>query len=300
MSDFNREDKYAIAKQDVAQAFSAAAKAYDEHAFLQREIADRLMERLDLIKLEPKLIVDVGSGTGYCTRALQTRYKKASVYGVDIAPGMVEYANKKRGWFAKEKYLCADARQLPFEHQSVDLIFSSLALQWTDDIDNVFAEFQRVLKPEGLLLFSTFGPDTLKELRHAWSTVDDRVHVNRFMDMHDVGDALVRNFFADPVMDMEMLTLTYRDIMQLMRELKGIGANNRNAGRSHSLTTPKQLRQMMSAYEQAFRREDQTLPVSYEVVYGHAWGTELKARQTAPQEFAMPVSQIPIRRAKPE
>lgn len=298
MSDFNRHDKYAIAKRDIAAAFSAAAKRYDEHAFLQREIADRLLERLDLMTVQPQTILDVGSGTGYCTRALQKRYRKAKVYGVDLAEGMAAFAQKSRRWFAREHYLCADARQLPFAHQSVDVIFSSLALQWTDDIGTVFQEFQRVLKPEGLLLFSSFGPDTLKELRQSWATVDDLVHVNRFMDMHDVGDALVQSHFADPVMDMEMLTLTYRDIMQLMRELKGIGAHNANAGRPHGLTPPKKLREMMTAYEQLFRRNDYTLPVTYEVVYGHAWGTELKARETAPHEFTMPVSQIPIRRAK--
>ena len=297
MSDFNQSDKYAITKRDITQSFSQAAKQYDDNAWLQREIANRLMERLDLIKQQPNVIVDVGCGTGYCTRALQKRYRKAQVTGVDLAAGMVSYAESKKGWFAKERYVCADAKALPIAHQSVDLLFSSLALQWVDDIAEVFAEFQRVLKPEGVLLFSSFGPDTLIELRRAWASVDDRVHVNRFMDMHDVGDALVRNYFADPVMDMEYLTLTYKDVMVLLKELKAIGANNHNAGRSHTLTTPSQLKKMMASYEQ-FRREDGCLPVTYEVVYGHAWGSDLKARATEnPNEFAMPVTQIPIRRA---
>lgn len=297
--DFNQNERYALAKRAIAKSFSAAAASYDANAFLQQEIGTRLLERLDYMKLTPERVLDIGSGTGACTRALQKRFTKARVFGVDLAFGMAREAQRRRGWFAKEQYLCADAERLPFATGSVDLVVSNLAFQWLSEPEIAFSEIQRVLKPNGLLLFSSFGPDTLKELRAAWAAVDDRIHVNRFMDMHDVGDAMVRARLADPVMDMENLVLTYKEVPVLLRELKGIGAHNINAGRSHALTTPAQLKQMMAAYEQ-FRRADGTVPATWEVIYGHAWGTEVRARPTGlANEFAMPVSDIPIRRKQP-
>ena len=297
--DFNQNERYALEKRAIARSFSAAAASYDANAFLQQEVGKRLLERLDYMKLTPERILDIGSGTGACTRALQKRFPKARVFGLDLAFGMAREAQRRRGWFAKEQYLCADAEQLPFATGSVDLVVSNLAFQWLAEPEIAFSEIQRVLKPNGLLLFSSFGPDTLKELRAAWATVDDRIHVNRFMDMHDVGDAMVRARLADPVMDMEALVLTYKEVPALLRELKGIGAHNINAGRSHALTTPAQLKQMMTAYE-TFRRADGSVPATWEVVYGHAWGTEVRARPTGlANEFAMPISDIPIRRKQP-
>ncbi len=298
-ADFNQNDRYALAKRAIAQSFSAAAASYDANAFLQQEVGKRLLERLDFMKLNPERIVDIGAGTGACTRALQKRYPKARVFGLDLAFGMAREAQRRRGWFAKEQYLCGDAEALPFASGSVDLVVSNLAFQWLSEPEIAFAEIQRVLKPNGLLLFASFGPDTLKELRAAWAAVDDRIHVNRFMDMHDVGDAMVRARLADPVMDMEQIVLTYKEVPALLRELKGIGAHNINAGRSHALTTPTQLKQMMAAYD-GFRSGDGTVPATWEVVYGHAWGTEVRARPTGlANEFAMPVSDIPIRRKQP-
>lgn len=297
--DFNQNERYALEKRAIAKSFSAAAASYDANAFLQQEVGKRLLERLDYMKLTPERILDIGSGTGACTRALQKRFPKARVFGLDLAFGMAREAQRRRGWFAKEQYLCADAERLPFATGSVDLVVSNLAFQWLAEPEIAFSEIQRVLKPNGLLLFSSFGPDTLKELRAAWATVDDRIHVNRFMDMHDVGDAMVRARLADPVMDMEALVLTYKEVPALLRELKGIGAHNINAGRSHALTTPAQLKQMMTAYEN-FRRADGSVPATWEVVYGHAWGTEVRARPTGlANEFAMPISDIPIRRKQP-
>jgi malonyl-CoA O-methyltransferase len=209
---------------------------------------------------------------------------------------MSRHAEHKRAWFGKERYLCADMERLPLATQSIDMIVSNLALQWLDDLSAVFTEFQRVLKPDGVLLFATFGPDTLLELRQSWAQVDDHVHVNRFMDMHDVGDAMVRARLADPVMDCEKIVLTYRDVKTLMHELKAIGAHNVNADRPHHLTAPGKLKTMMAAYEH-FRRSDGYLPATYEIVYGNAWGSPLLAKPTAnAQEFAMPLNQIPIRR----
>ncbi len=295
-SDFNDHERYRLAKRAVADSFSAAAAHYDAHAALQQEVGQRLLERLDYLKATPTHILDIGCGTGVITRALQQRYKKARVTGLDLAHGMAVYAHKKRTWLARERFVCADMEALPFAAQSFDLIVSNLALQWQDDLSAVFSEFQRVLKPGGALLFATFGPDTLMELRQSWRAVDERIHVNRFMDMHDVGDALLRAHLADPVIDCEKICLTYRDVKTLMRELKAIGAHNVNQGRTHGLTPPNHLKKMMAHYE-TFRRSDGYLPATYEIVYGNAWGSELRAKATANEfEFAMPLTQIPIRR----
>ena len=273
-------NEYQVDKRQLRQSFSRAATQYDAMAVLQKEIGKRLIERLDLIKLQPERILDVGSGTGTWSRALMQRYKNAEVISLDIAHGMLHQARQSRSFMERmrdrRRYLCGDAEQLPVKDNSIDMIFSNVTLQWCRDLDSVFNEFQRVLKPGGLLMFTTFGPDTLTELRQAWAAVDDAVHVNAFVDMHDIGDALMRARVADPVMDAETLTLTYKDAKQLMRELKGIGAHNVSAGRNHGLTGKQKLQTMLNAYEQ-FRRTDDTLPATYEVVYGHAWGTEKQA-----------------------
>jgi len=284
--------QYQIDKRLVRQAFSKAAPDYDGLAVLQKEIGSRLMERLDLIKLEPKRILDVGSGTGTWSEQLAKRYKGAEVISLDLAPGMVQHARSQlSAWnrrFGKRRFVCGDAENLPIADNSVDMIFSNVSLQWCQDLDKTFREFQRVLRPGGLLMFTTFGPDTLTELRQAWATVDNAVHVNAFIDMHDIGDALMRSKIADPVMDTENIILTYKKAKTLMRELKGIGAHNVTAGRNHGLTGKSKLQKMLAAYE-GFRTADNTLPVTYEVVYGHAWGNESQAAQHAQSDGSVHV-----------
>lgn len=260
----------------IASRFSKAAQTYDDHAVLQREIGQRLMERLDYIRCAPLTIVDAGCGTGECTFALARRFPKAKVFGIDIAQGMIQQAKKKRRWFSKTRFQIGDMSALPFEDNSIDFLFSNLALQWVDDLSSCFREWQRVLKPGGLLLFSTFGVDTLKELRASWAAIDSGTHVNEFIDLHDVGDALLRAAFSQPVMDAEWLTTTYRDVPQLLRELKAIGANTVKAEASGGLMGRGKLKQLMAAYE-PYRTEEGWIPATWEVVYGHAWGSETKA-----------------------
>ncbi len=292
---------YQIDKRQVREAFSKAAPVYDELAVVQREIGQRMLERLDLIKLTPRRILDVGCGTGLWSEQLGQRYRQAELIALDLAPGMVQQARARlsawRRRFGKQRFLCADAEQLPLATDSVDMIFSNVTLQWCQDLDRTFAEFRRVLRPGGLLIFSTFGPDTLTELRQAWAAADDAVHVNAFIDMHDIGDALLRAGVADPVMDMEKITLTYRDIKTLMRELKEIGAHNVTRGRNHGLTGKGKLARMMAAYED-FRRADGLLPVTYEVVYGHAWGAEPQTGQQNRSDgsVTVPIEQLKGRR----
>ncbi len=264
-------------KKRVRASFDAAADHYDDVAVLQHEIAERILERLSLIKLQPKTILDLGSGTGAATHALSKRYKNSRVIAFDLAANMLKHA-RQRGNFlhkltATRNFICGDAEYLPFADNCIDLIFSSSTLQWCSDLDHTFAELKRILKPDGLLMFSTFGPDTLKELRQSWqaanSTSDQAIHVHDFIDMHDIGDAMLRAGFADPVMDMENFTLTYADAYQLMRELKTLGAHNVASDRRHTLTGKTRVQNMVAVYETL--RSNGYLPATYEVVYGHAW-----------------------------
>ncbi|MCI0505582.1 MAG: malonyl-ACP O-methyltransferase BioC [Gammaproteobacteria bacterium] len=272
-----------IDKQAARQSFNKAASTYDGAAALQREVGLRLLERMHIIRLNPKFIIDVGCGTGYLTIQLRQFFKQAHVIGMDFAEQMLGKARSKLTWrqmlFGRRPvFICGDAERLPIADQSVDLIFSNLTLQWCNDLTAAFSEFRRVLKPGGLLMFSSLGPDTLKELRHSWRTIDNGHHVHPFIDMHDVGDALLRARLADPVMDMEYFTLTFKDGLQLMRELKMLGAHNAQTDRPHNLTGKTHLRQMLQAYERF--RNDGRLPATYEIVYGHAWRPETKPLET--------------------
>ncbi|MGV6827317.1 MAG: malonyl-ACP O-methyltransferase BioC [bacterium] len=282
----------AFDKKIVRQSFGKAAESYDSASVLQREVGERLGERLELIKLQPKRILDLGAGTGNDSERLLKRYPGASVVAMDFALPMLKQARKRGRWLKRPRAVCADFEQLPFADQSVDMVYSSLAFQWANQPEKLYAECLRVLRPGGLLMFSTLGPDTLKELRMAWSEVDDFGHVSPFIDMHNVGDMLVHARYADPVMDMEMLTMTYREVRGLMTDLKSIGAHNATVDRSHALTGAGRMRAMYRAYDR-FRREDNLLPATYEVVYGHAWAPE---QQTNDGETRVPVSQLVRRR----
>jgi len=288
------ETLYTIDKRQVRRAFSRAAERYDEVAVLQREIGQRMLDRLELVKMQPEVILDVGAGTGVATAALMKRYRKARVIALDFAYPMLEQARRRGSLLRKPRCLCADLDYLPLADESVDLIYSNAAVQWSNDLDHTFREFQRVLKPGGLLMFTTFGPDTLKELRWSWSAADGCSHVSRFLDMHDVGDALVRARFADPVMDVDRMELTYEDVAGLMRDLKVLGAHNVTEGRNHGLTGKGRLKAMTEAYE-GYRRNGR-LPASYEVVYGHAWATDGRVPdgQAADGGFRVPVSSISV------
>ncbi|NVK22186.1 MAG: malonyl-ACP O-methyltransferase BioC [Kangiellaceae bacterium] len=262
-----------IVQNDIAQSFSQAAKSYDQSAFFQRIAGERLMERLDYFKLTPKHILDLGCGTGYFSRQLTKRYPDAQVTGVDFAQGMVQWCQQQS---QSETYLCADACQLPFESNSVDLIFSNLTFQWIEDLPQLFHELNRVIKPNGLLLFTTLGPDTLYELKQSWAAVDDYKHVNNFLDMHHVGDAMLSAKMLDPVVDSEPVVIGYQRVTELMRDLKNIGAHNLDQKRKSGLTSPRQLKQLEQHYQQ-FKLEDGQLPATYELVYGHAFATEHQA-----------------------
>jgi len=274
---------YALDTDRVRRSFDRAAATYDEAAVLHREVRETLLQRLDLMALAPRVVVDAGAGTGHATRALIRRYPKSLVIGLDASRPMLMAAARQQSWLRRFARVCADAAQLPLADGSVDLIVSNLMLQWCDP-DAVFAEFRRVLAPHGLLHFTTLGPDTLLELRSAWSQVDSHTHVNQFLDMHDIGDALVRAGFASPVLDVERYTLNYLDVRRVAADLKATGARNATLGRSRGLTGRGRFIALQSAYE-SFRQNGR-LPATYEVVFGHAWVTGASARLGAPGESA--------------
>jgi len=287
---------------EVRRAFDHAAASYDAHAVLQREVCDRLLERLDFISLQPGRVLDVGTGTGYGMAHLRARYADAELCALDIAPAMLAAARARLPpptWAQRAlarlaaspsramHLLCADMERLPLAPNSMNLVWSSLALQWAHDLEATLKGFHQALAPGGLLMFATFGPDTLKELRAAFSAIDDAPHVNRFIDLHDIGDMLIHAGFASPVMEMEMLTLTYADLKALMRDLKGIGAHNAAADRRRGLLGKSAWARLEQAYE-AHRLEGR-LPATFEVIYGHAWAGDKTRREDGRQviQFAI-------------
>ena len=259
---------YALKASWVRRSFDRAARTYDAAAVLHAEVRQNLLQRLELTALTPRAVLDAGAGTGHGSRALQRRYPKAVVIALDASQGMLRAAARQQSWLRPFARVCADAALLPLKDGSVDLIVSNLMLHWCDP-DAVFAEFRRVLAPQGLLQFSAFGPDTLQELRAAWAQVDSMSHVHRFIDMHDLGDALVRAGFASPVLDVEKFSLRYLDVRKVAADLKATGAHNATLGRARGLTSPRKFAAMQAAYESF--RQDGRLPASYEVVFAHAW-----------------------------
>lgn len=289
-----------VDKTKVAESFDRSAKGYEEHAMLQRTVAERLLERLLLVNIMPEVIVDAGSGPGGAARQLKKAYNTAQILQLDLSHEMLRRSRLlEPRFFSKQQFVCADVEKLPLRENSVDLFFSSLMLQWCNNLDETFSQIKSALSKGGMFLFATLGPDTLKELRSSWAEVDDGVHVNTFIDMHDVGDALVRAGFVEPVMDTEYITMTYEDCFLLMKDLKSLGANNSNVERSRGLTGQNKIKKMVSAYEK-FRTEGR-LPLSYEIVYGHAW---TPSRESVPDSALgdqgnvayFPVSSLKIRR----
>ena len=270
----------------VRRHFARAAATYDGAAVLQKEVGSRMAERLDVVKLTPASVLDAGCGTGDAQAELAARYPKARQLALDVALPMLAVAKSKASrrqsalarifstftggeTSGDSGFVCGDIAALPFAASAFDLVWSNLTLQWMSDLPASLGEINRVLRIGGLVTFSTFGPDTLKELRAAFSGVDRYAHVGRFIDMHDIGDMLVHAGFAEPVMDMELVTLTYAKAPAMMRDLKAIGATNATRARPRALMGRSRWERALAALETM--RRDGRIPATFEVIYGHAW-----------------------------
>lgn len=301
--------------RQVRRAFSRSAGSYDAVAQLQRLAEARLLESLDywddpaLARPAPAVVLDLGCGTGHASGLLQQRWPKAQVVSIDLALPMLQQARAATRrmplpmarWLPNPfapvpRQVCADARRLPLAEGSVDVIFSNLCLQWVEDLGAVLNGFRRVLKPHGLLLFSTFGPDTLWELRDAFAQTDDVPHVSPFMDVAAVGDALVAAGFFQPVVERDLEMSAYPDMPALMRELRALGATNALASRRPTLTGRGRFATAAAAYEA--HRRDTGLPATWEIIGAMAWAPEAGTpiREDGIELAAVPVSRIPIRR----
>ncbi|HEY7642675.1 MAG TPA: malonyl-ACP O-methyltransferase BioC [Steroidobacteraceae bacterium] len=287
-------DEFFLDPRAVRRSFDRAARSYDAAAAVQGEIRKRLLERLDIVKLAPAAILDLGAGTGWASRELKRRYPSAKVVALDLSLPMLRASARHQSLLRRFAPVCADAHRLPLRTGSVDLVLSNLLLEWCHDPDAVFAEVARVLRPKGLFTFATVGPDTLKELRELWRGVDAATHVHRFIDMHDFGDALLRAGFAEPVMDTERLTVTYPSLTALHDELRASGARNVAHGRRRGLTSPGRSAAVQVRSEALLRNG--SLSVSVEVIHGHAWAPAERKSRRAGDEVRVPLEALRTRR----
>lgn len=274
-------DAFRLDARQVRRAFGRAARQGADAAALQREVERRMLERLEYMRLLPRRVLDAGCGTGRGIGLLRNRYPQADLLGVDFSQAVIGAASRSESFAGRVRrflrgalsaYLCADFARLPLPAGAVDMVWSNLALAWSEDPLAALREFQRVLALGGLLMFSSYGPDTLKELKSAFSAASPARRVHPFVDMHDMGDMLVACGFAAPVIDVERITLTYARVEDLARDLKASGQTCAARDRSRTLTGRDAWRRMLAAYEH--ERKDGRLPATVEIVYGHAWKGE--------------------------
>ncbi len=257
-------------KQLIASSFNRAASNYEAMAQIQKEIGCRLFERLYLLKMQPKYILDLGCGSGFFTEKLKKLYPKARVFSLDIAYDMLYQVKQKESWFKKWGIVNADMHKLPFVDAQFDLIFSNQVVHWSENMSGLMSELHRVMNKDACLMFSTLGPDTFKELRIAFAELDSFSHANDFLDMHDVGDIMLAANYLDPVIDMDMLTAHYDSLASLLKSLKKQGVININPKRNSALSGKNTFKNLDLAM-QKFITDDNMYPLTYEVVYGHAW-----------------------------
>lgn len=262
----------------LARASARSAATYNTVAQLPQTVGQRLLERLDYIVIQPKTVVEIGCGTGYLLPFLRKKFIDSHIMGLDISlPTLAQ---------AAPPVFCADAHQLPFPDHSLDLVCSVFMLEWSASLPALLQEIKRVLAPEGLFLFATLGPGTLMELRKTWQQIDTFNHINFFSDMHDIGDLLLKFKFDDPVMDREDFTLLYRHTKTLLKELQQLGSIKVTPNIANTLTSKGTLSKLEALYP---RDNEGYLPATFEVIYGHAFGT---ARSHLDDEQG--ISRIPI------
>lgn len=277
-------------KTEICNAFNSHAFEYEQAAVVQKEIGERLFERLDYLNIQPCYVLDLGCGTGFFSKQLKQRYPHAQIVGLDLAGMMLKRAHRAQSLFKTWSLVQADMMKMPFPSGLFDLVFANQAIHWAYPLSDVMREMSRVMKIDGCLMLSTLGPDTFRELREAWATVNHYAHTNTFMDMHDLGDVLLAEQFVDPVVDMEMVTVHYETLYQLLRALKAQGVRNIHGARNPGLTG----RAAFQAFEEAMgqlRTVSGRFPLTYEVIYGHAWKGSIRRMAEGTEAF-IPVSQL--------
>lgn len=287
-----------LSRRAVRAHFGRAAGSYDAAAALQHQVEDQLLEGLDAVKSTPEWVLDVGCGPGRALPNLRRQFPQAQIIGLDWALPMLQQipeglTQRKRWGVLPNKALvhrlAGDAAALPLGDAKIDLLFSSLCIQWCLDLPQLFAEWQRVLKPGGLVLFSTFGPDTLQELRAAWAQVDAGAHVNHFFDMHDIGDALLRAGFANPVLSTERFVLSYEHPRAVLQELKQMGATNAMSARKAGLGGRTALQAMLQNYP---LNPQGRAEATFEVVFAQAYAPAQTSQRRGNEIASVPLSAI--------
>lgn len=254
---------------NIRNGFEQIADQYDRHAALEQEVSSRLLERTSFNRVLPGLILDLGCGTGFGSAQLKQQFRKARVIGMDTSMAMLSRLRRRSGILKPLKGVCGDIGALPFASRCADMLFSSLVTHWCPDPRSMFAEFRRVLKPDGMLLFSTFGPATLRELRDAWAAIDSQVELPDFPDLMEIGDALVSAGFREPVMDMDVIRLSYPDVRSLLAELEATGNAMLIRGWERRADVETALEQAWEPYMQDLKHL-----LSFEIIYGIAFGPQ--------------------------
>jgi len=264
------DDNSQLNLRDVRRRFDRAASGFDGVDFVHSKTREELLARLAPMLIDAKTIVDLGCATGAASRALSKQFRRAHIISIDLSQQMLRQAQRRRSFFGRRSMLQANAAALPLAGQSVDLVFANLLLPWFSDPTALFTEVSRVLRKDGLFIFSTLGPDSLGELQQAWQSTGDSAgaHINRFLDMHDIGDAAVRSGLRDPVLDVDHLRVSYEKPLAIFDDLTAMGGRNSLQNRSRSLTGRGRFRAMTAALADA-----DTLTLELELVYGHCWGS---------------------------
>ncbi len=280
-----------LRRRDIRRRFDRAAADFDGSDFVHAVTRDGLCARLEPLLLEPATLLDLGSATGSTGRAMRKRFRRAHVVSVDLSRAMLGKARRNKTWLSRASFVQADAEHLPFADASFDLVVANQLLPWMPDPQRVFAEVSRALKKGGVFAFATLGPDSLREIGRAWAGVDAGVHVNRFADMHDIGDGLVRAGLADPVLDVDRLRVTYENPRTLFADLTRAGARNALADRARGLTGKSRFEKMAKALTRG--DDGDGIVLDLELVYGHCWGVGPK---NDPAAWRIDANRIPLRR----
>jgi malonyl-CoA O-methyltransferase len=275
--------------RDIQRRFDRAAASFDSADFVHEVTRDGLATRLGPLLLEPSTILDLGSATGATGRLLRKRFRRAHIVSLDLSRSMLARGKKRSSWFARASFVQGDASHLPFVDASFDVVIANQLLPWTAAPQSVFEEVARVLVPGGVFAFATLGPDSLQEIRRAWASVDRDGHVNRFADMHDIGDGLVEAGLRDPVLDVDRLTVGYDNASRLFADLTCTGARNTRADRSRGLAG----RRAFAAMTAALADHDGKITLDLELVYGHCWGA---GPRKDPGDYRIDADRIPMRR----